>query len=167
MVHVPSSPPLLAWRRPVSQPWRQDRAHLSDADVVRLHEQRRLADRVVLRHRTAFEQLLHEPSDGFAAAAVVSVAGEDRLDPREAARLSAAAAQQIKGLDARSGRAEVHLAFHGPDTMALLVGRYLNALRTVVYERDRATPGRTRCTPALVLEPGVTSGPITEVLLGS
>lgn len=117
--------------------------------------------------RTAFERLLHEPSDGFAAAAVVSVAGEDRLDPREAARLSAAAAQQIKGLAARSGRAEVHLAFHGPYTMALLVGRYLNTLRTVVYEWDGSTLGRTRYTPALVLEPGVTSGPITEVLLGS
>ncbi|MFC7865998.1 SAVED domain-containing protein [Streptomyces murinus] len=116
--------------------------------------------------RTAFEQLLHESSDRFAAAAVVSVVGEDRLDPREAARLSAAAAQQIKALAARSGRAEVHLAFHGPYTMALLVGRYLNTLRTVVYEWDGATPGRPRYTPALVLEPGVTGGPITQVLLG-
>ncbi|MFF1693325.1 SAVED domain-containing protein [Streptomyces sp. NPDC058257] len=115
--------------------------------------------------RTAFEQLLHGSSDGFAAAAVISVAGEDRLDPREAARLSTAAAQQIKALAAHSGRAEVHLAFHGPYTMALLVGRYLNTLRTVVYEWDDATPGRPRYTPALVLEPGVTGGPITEVLL--
>ncbi len=115
--------------------------------------------------RTAFEQLLHESSDGFAAAAVVSVVGKDRLDPREAARLSAAAAQHIKELAARSGRAEVHLAFHGPYTMALLIGRYLNTLRTVVYEWDGATPGRPRYTPALVLEPGVAGGPITEVLL--
>ncbi|MBD9730254.1 SAVED domain-containing protein [Streptomyces sp. H28] len=115
--------------------------------------------------RTAFEQLLHESSDGFAAAAVVSVVGEDRLDPREAARLSAAAAQHIKELAARSGRAEVHLAFHGPYTMALLIGRYLNTLRTVVYEWDGAAPGRPRYTPALVLEPGVTGGPITTVLL--
>ncbi|MFJ8221354.1 SAVED domain-containing protein [Streptomyces griseus] len=116
--------------------------------------------------QTAFEQLLHESSDGFAAAAVISVAGEDRLDPREAARLSTAAAQQIKALAAHSGRAEVHLAFHGPYTMALLVGRYLNTLRTVVYEWDGATPGRPRYTPALVLEPGVSGGPITEVMLG-
>lgn len=115
--------------------------------------------------QTAFEQLLHESSDGFAAAAVISVAGEDRLDPREAARLSTAAAQQIKALAAHSGRAEVHLAFHGPYTMALLVGRYLNTLRTVVYEWDGATPGRPCYTPALVLEPGVSSGPITEILL--
>ncbi|MYS51442.1 SAVED domain-containing protein, partial [Streptomyces sp. SID6013] len=115
--------------------------------------------------RTAFEQLLRESSEGFVAAAVISVAGEDRLDPREAARLSTAAAQQIKALAAHSGRAEVHLAFHGPYTMALLVGRYLNTLRTIVYEWDSATPGRPRYTPALVLEPGVTGGPITEVLL--
>lgn len=116
--------------------------------------------------RTAFEQLLHESSGGFAAAAMVSIAGEARIDPRGAARLSAAAAQQIKRLAARSGRAEVHLAFHGPYTMALLIGRHLNTLRTVVYEWDNATPGRPRYTPALVLEPGVTGGPITEVLLG-
>ncbi|MFI6345209.1 SAVED domain-containing protein [Streptomyces sp. NPDC050560] len=115
--------------------------------------------------QTAFEQLLHESSEGFAAAAEISVAGEDRLDPREAARLSTAAAQQIKALAAHSGRAEVHLAFHGPYTMALLVGRYLNTLRTVVYEWDGATPGRPRYTPALMLEPGVTGGPITEILL--
>jgi integrative and conjugative element protein (TIGR02256 family) len=117
--------------------------------------------------RTAFEQLLHESSGGFAAAAMVSVAGQARLDPREAARLSAAAAQQIKRLAAHSGRAEVHLAFHGPYTMALLIGRHLNTLRTVVYEWGNATPGRPRYTPALVLEPGVAGGPITEVLLGS
>ncbi|MGI3225002.1 SAVED domain-containing protein [Streptomyces sp. GTA36] len=116
--------------------------------------------------RTAFEQLLHDSSDGFTAAATVSVASGSRLDPREAARLSAATAQQIKELAARNGRAEVHLAFHGPYTMALLVGRHLNTLRTVVYEWDDATSGRPRYTPALVLEPGVTGGPITEVLPG-
>ncbi|XKK58192.1 SAVED domain-containing protein [Streptomyces sp. ARC12] len=115
--------------------------------------------------QTAFKQLLHESSDGFAAAAVISVAGADRLDPREAARLSTAAAQQIKALAAHSCRAEVHLGFHGPYTMALLVGRYLNTLRTVVYEWDGATPGRPSYTPALVLEPGVNGGPITEILL--
>ncbi|MFK4221225.1 hypothetical protein [Streptomyces sp. NPDC020880] len=59
----------------------------------------------------------------------------------------------------------MHLAFHGPYTMALLVGRYLNTLRTVVYEWDSATPGRPSYTPALVLEPGVSGGPITEILL--
>ncbi|MGW6954161.1 SAVED domain-containing protein [Streptomyces chartreusis] len=116
--------------------------------------------------RTAFERLLHDSNDGFTTAATVSVASGSRLDPREAARLSAATAQQIKELAARNGRAEVHLAFHGPYTMALLVGQYLNTLRTVVYEWDDATPGKPRYTPALVLEPGVTGGPITEVLLG-
>ncbi|MFG2814358.1 SAVED domain-containing protein [Streptomyces sp. NPDC048410] len=114
--------------------------------------------------QTAFEQLLYESSDGFAAATVISVGGEDRFDPREAARLSTAAAQQIKALAAHSGRAEVHLAFHGPYMMALLIGRYLNTLRTVAHEWDDATPGRPSYTPTLVLEPGVTGGPITEVL---
>ncbi|MGW3399452.1 SAVED domain-containing protein [Streptomyces hydrogenans] len=70
-----------------------------------------------------------------------------------------------KKLAARHGHAEVHLAFHGPYTMALLVGRHLNTLRTVVYEWDNATLGKPLYTPALVLEPGVADGPITEVLL--
>ncbi|MFF1446240.1 SAVED domain-containing protein [Streptomyces sp. NPDC058295] len=121
--------------------------------------------------RTAFEQLLHDSNDRFTAAATVSVTSRDSgglLDPREAARLSTAIAQQIKELAARNGRAEVHLAFHGPYAMALLVGRYLNTLRTVVYEWDNATPeGPPRYTPALVLEPGATGGPITEVLLSA
>lgn len=59
--------------------------------------------------RTAFERLLRHSTEGFTAAAVVSVTGADRIDPREAARLSAAVAQQIKQLAASGGRAEVHL----------------------------------------------------------
>ncbi|MGW6569282.1 SAVED domain-containing protein [Streptomyces sp. NPDC054975] len=114
---------------------------------------------------TAFERLLDQSGDGFTEAAILTVVGEDRLDPREAARLSTTAAQQIKRLAARHGRAEVHLAFHGPYTMALLVGRHLNTLRTVVYEWDNATLGKPLYTPALALEPGVAGGPITEVLL--
>ncbi|GHB09044.1 SAVED domain-containing protein [Streptomyces termitum] len=114
---------------------------------------------------TAFERLLDQSGGGFTEAAILTVVGEDRLDPREAARLSTTAAQQIKRLAARHGHAEVHLAFHGPYTMALLVGRHLNTLRTVVYEWDNATLGKPLYAPALVLEPGVAGGPITEVLL--
>lgn len=109
--------------------------------------------------RTAFEQLLHDSAEGFTAAAVVSVTGAERIDPREAARLSAAVAHQIKRLSASGGRSEAHLAFHGPYTMAALVGRDLNTLRTVVYEWDGDTAGGPSYKPVLVLEPGVTGGP--------
>lgn len=48
--------------------------------------------------------------------------------------------------------------------MAVLVGRYLNTLRTVVYEWDGDSTGGASYTPVIVVEPGVTNGPITEVL---
>lgn len=113
--------------------------------------------------RTAFEQLVDDSVTGFDAAEVISIAGAERIDPREAGRLSAAVAQQIKRLSASQGRAEVHLAFHGPYTMAVLIGRYLNTLRTVVYEWDGNRKDEPRYKPVLVLEPGVTGGPIIEV----
>jgi SMODS-associated and fused to various effectors sensor domain len=114
--------------------------------------------------RTAFDRLLRDSTESFTSAAMVSVTGADRIDPREAGRLSANVAQQIKQLAANRGRAEVHLAFHGPYTMAVLVGRYLNTLRTVIYEWDGDTVEGPSYTPVLILEPGVTNGPITEVL---
>lgn len=113
--------------------------------------------------RTAFERLLTNLPDGFAAVEVVSVQGSDRIDPGEAGRLSQAVARHIKGLSANSGRAEVHLAFHGPFPLAVLVGRYLNTLRTVVYEWDGYTTDGPGYQAALVLEPGVTAGPIVDV----
>lgn len=114
--------------------------------------------------RTAFEQLVNDSDDGFDAAEIVSVKGTERIDPREGARLSAAVAQQIKRLSASQGRAEVHLAFHGPYAMAVLIGRYLNTLRTIVYEWDGNKKDVPRYKPAIILEPGVTDGPITDVL---
>lgn len=114
--------------------------------------------------RTAFERLVNESPDGFDAAEVVSATGAERIDPREAARLSAAIAQEIKRLSACQGRAEVHLAFHGPYTMAVLVGRYLNTLRTTVYEWDGYTEAGPRYEPVMVIEPGLPDGPITDVL---
>ncbi|WMY79101.1 SAVED domain-containing protein [Citricoccus sp. I39-566] len=114
--------------------------------------------------RTAFEQLVNGSTAGFDAANVISVGGIERIDPREAGRLSAAVAQQIKRLCASQGRAEVHLAFHGPYTMAVLIGRYLNTLRTTVYEWDGNNEEGSRYKPVICLEPGVTGGPITDVL---
>jgi hypothetical protein len=46
--------------------------------------------------------------------------------------------------------------------MAVLIGRYLNTLRTVVYEWDGDTTDGPTYQPVLVLEPGVTGGPIIE-----
>ncbi|MDN6353871.1 MAG: SAVED domain-containing protein, partial [Corynebacterium sp.] len=86
--------------------------------------------------RTAFDRLVDDDAEGFSEVEILSVEGSERIDPREAARLSINVAQRIRQLSARHGRAEVHLAFHGPFTMAVLLGRHLNTLRTVVYEWD-------------------------------
>lgn len=86
-----------------------------------------------------------------------------RIDPLEAGRLSASIAQHIKRIAAENGRSEVHLAFHGPYTMAVLVGRHLNTVRTIIYEWDNVNV--PSYVPTLALEPGSTEGPITDVML--
>lgn len=113
---------------------------------------------------SAFERLVRESADGFASVEIVSVTNSNRIDPREAGRLGQGIAQHIKHLSADHGRAEVHLAFHGPFPMAVLVGRYLNTLRTITYEWDGDTINGPRYWPTIALEPGVAGGPITEVL---
>jgi hypothetical protein len=75
--------------------------------------------------QTAFDRLLTTSGHEFTRAAILT-ATTTNIDAREAGRLSASIAQHIKQLAASRGRAEVHLAFHGPYTMALLIGRYLN-----------------------------------------
>lgn len=115
--------------------------------------------------REAFERLVADSPEGFAEVEILSTTGSDRMDSREAGRLSQAVAGHIKNLSANSGRAEVHLAFHGPFAMAVLIGRYLNTLRTVVYEWDGDMTNGPRYQAALVLEPGVTASPIMDVLL--
>ncbi|MCS5721494.1 SAVED domain-containing protein [Herbiconiux sp. CPCC 203407] len=114
--------------------------------------------------QSAFKQLVHDSATGFDAAKLIAIRGTERIDPREAARLSADVAQQIKRFSASQGRAEVHLAFHGPYTMAVLIGRYLNTLRTTIYEWDGNSEDGARYRPVIVLEPGVANGPITDVL---
>lgn len=114
---------------------------------------------------TAFARLVRESAEGFASVEIISVTSSNRIDPREAGRLSQAVAQCIKRLSAEQGRAEVHLALHAPFPMAVLVGRYLNTLRTIAYEWDGDTVNGPRYRPAIALEPGVAGGPITDVLL--
>lgn len=112
---------------------------------------------------TAFELLISTSPNEFTKAAKVT-STTTKIDAREAGRLSASIAHHIKQLAADNGRAEVHLAFHGPYTMAVLIGRHLNTLRTVAYEWEDEG-GAPRYRPTLVLDPGRAGGPVTEVLL--
>jgi proteasome lid subunit RPN8/RPN11 len=115
--------------------------------------------------KTSFDRLVAEHAGLFSSVSCIRLAAEDSIDPREAARLSAEVAAEIKRLSAQFGRAEVHLAYHGPYTMAVLIGRLLNTLRTVVYEWDNPEEFGPKYIPTLTLEPGVAQGPLTNVLL--
>lgn len=112
---------------------------------------------------SAFRRLIRERPGVFSSATVISLAPMNTIDAREAARLSVAVANEIKRISASLGRAEIHLAYYGPYTMAVLVGRYLNTLRTVVYEWDNPEGKGSAYTEVFTLEPGVAHGPITHV----
>lgn len=77
------------------------------------------------------------------------------LSPTDGPVLARQAADVIR--DLARGR-ELHLALQGPHAFAALLGRLLNTLTIVVYERDGAT-----YVPALRLHPG--TKPVAEVLL--
>jgi len=112
---------------------------------------------------TGFRRLIDRRSGSFSSAARISLSPINSIDEREAARLSVAIANEIKRLSAEFGRAEVHLAYHGPYTLAVLIGRYLNTLRTVIYEWDNPEDIGPIYTEVLTLELGVAGGPITRV----
>lgn len=133
------------WTSMVGDKFSTNDVHIEPIDIKRPSTAGR--DRIAVFVRltpdddgAAFERLIRESTDGFTAAAIVSTDPNSRIDAREAGRLSTAVARAIKGL---SGRAEIHLAFHGPYTMAALTGRYLNTLRIVIYEwKARPPTGR-------------------------
>ena len=111
---------------------------------------------------TAFKSLVNEQAGQLHAAQIVALTPDSPVDHREGARLSRTIANQLKRIAAEFGRADIHLAFHGPVTMAVLIGRLLNTLRVTVYEWDNPASG-PRYTPVMTLEPGVTGGPITKL----
>jgi len=112
----------------------------------------------------AFRRLVNEIPGGFSAAIRIGVEPATMIDCAEAARISAEVAQHLKRLSAELDRAEVHLAFHGPYGLAVLVGRLLNTLRTVVYEWDDDEDRGPAYHPVLALNPGTVGAPITKVL---
>lgn len=114
---------------------------------------------------SAFERLTESASNPFRSVSRIHVTPASHLHPNEAARVSASIAHEIRRLSAEHGRAEVHLAYHGPYTIAVLIGRLLNTIRTVVYEWDNPKDDAPRYIPSLRLEPGMAEGPITRVLI--
>lgn len=115
---------------------------------------------------TAFTKLIKGRPGYFAAAKLIALkpAGRaDRIDHREAAHLSRAIAVQLRRIAASTGRAELHIAFHGPMTIALLVARQLNTLRVVFYEWDDPEADMPQYHPCATIELGTSDGPILRV----
>ncbi|MDS1270703.1 SAVED domain-containing protein [Lipingzhangella sp. LS1_29] len=112
--------------------------------------------------QSPFPPLLREADPPFTHAVRISLDPLEQFDPREAGRLSWTVANRLKAIATQhgdeNGPAEVHLAYHGPTALAALIGRYLNTLRTVVYEYRPA-----EYVPMMTLDPGVTDGPIVQV----
>ncbi|WP_425561997.1 hypothetical protein [Leifsonella bigeumensis] len=67
-----------------------------------------------------------------------------------------------RGRSGHSSPSQVHLAFQGPFAIAVLLGRLLNTIRTVVYEwDDTAAPAIYRPVVTLVL--GYAKSPIVAI----
>ncbi len=108
----------------------------------------------------AFDALL--AGGGFAAATRLDLANFDPLDTTHGGALAADLANRIKRIAREMGSSQVHLAFQGPFTLAVLLGRLLNTIRTVVYEwDDTATPATYR--PIVTLSLGYANSPIVAI----
>jgi integrative and conjugative element protein (TIGR02256 family) len=98
----------------------------------------------------------------FAAAVRLDLTDFAALDPGEGGALASELADRVKRIGREKGRSQVHLAFQGPFSMAVLLGRLLNTVRTVVYEwDDTATPATYR--PVVTLGLGYATSPIVAV----
>lgn len=104
--------------------------------------------------------------DDVSAAVQLSRSGTGFIDPAEGARLAELIAAKIKQLSADYDNADVHLFFHGPVTMAFLVGRLLNTLNVVAYEWDQEGFGDPATyIPSMSLRAGRAGGPVVAVHL--
>src|SRR5690606_38305038 len=105
----------------------------------------------------AFDALL--AGGHFAAATRLDLANFDPLDSTQGGALAADLADRIKRIAREKGSSQIHLAFQGPFTVAVLLGRLLNTIRTVVYEwDDTVAPATYR--PIVTLSLGYANSPI-------
>lgn len=108
----------------------------------------------------AFDALIS--GAGFAAAVRLDLANFDPLDASEGGALAAELADRIKRIAREKGSSQVHLVFQGPFSMAVLLGRLLNTIRTVVYEWDDTTAPATY-RPVVTLGLGYADSPIVAI----
>lgn len=108
----------------------------------------------------AFDALV--AGGGFAAAVRLHLVNFATLDADGGGPLAAELADRIKRIAREKGSSHVHLAFQGPFTMAVLLGRLLNTIRTVVYEWDDTTSPATY-RPVVTLGLGYANSPIVAI----
>ncbi|QYH36943.1 SAVED domain-containing protein [Salinibacterium sp. M195] len=102
----------------------------------------------------------------LSGAVQLSLSGSGFVEAAEGARIAEIIAEKIKQFSATHDNAEVHLFFHGPMTLAFLVGRLLNTLNVVAYEWDQPGFGApARYVSSMSLNAGGAGGPIMAVHL--
>lgn len=106
-----------------------------------------------------FERMADEDEQGFDKKLIISSMYKN-IDPRWAATLSERIVEEIRA--AAANRPEIHLAFHGPVALAILVGRLLNTYKVIAYERLETASGHFTYRPTLKIDVGAVA-PIEEV----
>ena len=106
-----------------------------------------------------FDRMVEKDELGFDKRIIIS-SGYKNIDPRWAATLSQRKVDEIRAEAAN--RPEIHLAFHGPVALAILVGRLLNTYKIIAYERLETASGRSAYRPTLKIDVGAVA-PIQEV----
>lgn len=122
-------------------------------------------DLMPMRNDAAWQTLLRQGSQRFAAAVHARAVADGMLDPSRGAALAAAAAGLVRELSYRHAGAEVHLVYRGPFGLAPLIARLLNTVRGVLYEWDD-TGDAPAYVPVLRTDPADHGRPL-EVLLSA
>ena len=118
----------------------------------------------------AFDELVAESTDRFAAAFHIRTTLGGMLNPGDAAAITGEASRTIRQLAGQFRTSEVHLLLRCPWGVALLLGRTLNTLRVHLYEWEdgpdqRRANANPRYLPSLVVRSGSGGSPIETVSL--
>ena len=127
-------------------------------------------DLLQARSDYAFDELIAGNPARFAAAFQIRPARGGMLRPDEAATTIGEVSRVIRDLAGQHRTSEVHLLLRCPWTVALLLGRTLNALRVHLYEwedgpDDSGAIASPRYLPSLVVRSGAGGSPIESVIL--
>lgn len=106
-----------------------------------------------------FDKMVDDDKRGFDKRIIISSEYKN-INPRWAATLSQRIVDEIRAEAAN--RPEIHLAFHGPVALAILIGRLLNTYKVIAYERLETASGQSAYRPTLKIDVGAVA-PIQEV----